>query len=363
MLLAALVSIWGALASAHEIRPAIMDVTVAEGRMTAAVDLNAEAILSGIDLSRYADTNEAPEAEAYDRLRALPPEALAEAVREGFARFAEGLRLEGAGPVALEGVEVVPEPEAELPRDTRVTLSAEAGAGGVRVGWAPAYGELIVRETGGAEGAFAGLLPTGALSPALGAAPPPLHEVLAQAVVSGFEHIVPKGLDHIVFVLGLFFYALRLRPLLWQVSAFTLAHTVTLALAATGRIPAPPAVVEPLIALSIAWVGVENVLFHREGRPITWTRIAVVFGFGLLHGMGFALVFADALVGQNFLLNLVGFNIGVELGQLSVLLAAFLLLGLPFGRRAFWRRYVAVPASCLVALTGLWWFLERTVLA
>ena len=336
-----------------------MDVTLGE-ELVAEVDLNAEAILAGIDLSQYADTNEAPEAEEYDRLRALPAEELVAAFGEGFARFAEGLRLEGAGAPRLVGAEVIEDLDPELARDTRVTIAAPLEGGPVRIGWAPGYGELIVREV--AEGGFAGIVPLGEMSPPLGP-DASFVETLLSAVVSGFEHIIPKGLDHIVFVLGLFFYSLRMRPLLWQVSAFTLAHTVTLALAATGTIPAPARIVEPLIALSIAWVGVENVFFHREGQPITWSRIAVVFGFGLLHGMGFALVFADAILGQNFWTNLVGFNIGVELGQLSVIAAAFALLALPFGRRPWWRRAVAVPASVLVAGVGLFWFLERTVLA
>ena len=350
---------WAGLAAAHEIRPAVMDVTL-DGEVTGVVDLNAEAILAGIDLSQYADTNEAPEAGDYDRLRALPAGQLAAAFEEGFAAFAGGLRLEGAGAPRLVSVEVTEEPNAELPRDTRVTFAAPLEAGAVRIGWAPAYGELIVREV--ADDGFAGIVPLGELSPALGAEAN-AAEAFASAVVSGFEHIIPKGLDHIVFVLGLFFYSLRWRPLLWQVSAFTVAHTVTLALAATGTIPSPASIVEPLIALSIVWIGIENIFFRREDGSITWTRIAVVFGFGLLHGMGFALVFADAILGANFWTNLVGFNVGVELGQLSVIAVAFLLLGLPFGRQGWWRRGVAVPASVVVAAIGLFWFLERTVLA
>src|SRR5690606_21600571 len=92
----------------------------------------------------------------------------------------------------------------------------------------------------------------------------------------GFAHIVPKGLDHILFVLGLFFFSMRMRPLLTQVTAFTLAHTVTLALATLKIVSVPPQIVEPLIAASIAWVAVENILWQK----LTPWRTLVVFGFG-----------------------------------------------------------------------------------
>ena len=105
----------------------------------------------------------------------------------------------------------------------------------------------------------------------------------------GFEHILPKGLDHILFVLALFLASTRLRPLLIQVSVFTVAHTVTLGLAAAGLTRAPGALIEPLIAVSIAYVAVEN-LFARD---MTRWRPFVVFGFGLFHGLGFASVLLD----------------------------------------------------------------------
>ncbi|MFN3144234.1 MAG: HupE/UreJ family protein [Paracoccaceae bacterium] len=172
----------------------------------------------------------------------------------------------------------------------------------------------------------------------------------------GFDHIVPKGLDHILFVLGLFFFSLKLRPLLYQVSAFTVAHTVTLALAILGLVRVPAAIVEPLIAASIAWIAVENILF-REMKP--W-RTAVVFGFGLLHGLGFASVLSD--IGLNparFVTGLIGFNVGVELGQIAVLAMAWGMLGIWFGKKPWWRARVAVPASLVIAATGAYWFVER----
>ena len=89
--------------------------------------------------------------------------------------------------------------------------------------------------------------------------------VFGRFIVSGFEHIIPKGLDHILFVLGLFFFSLRFGPLLWQVTAFTLAHTVTLALASLQIVSIPASIVEPLIAASIVYVAVENIFGGKVG--------------------------------------------------------------------------------------------------
>ncbi len=175
---------------------------------------------------------------------------------------------------------------------------------------------------------------------------------------AGIEHIIPKGLDHILFVLGLFFSGLVFRPLLWQVSAFTLAHTITLALAALGIVSAPGSIVEPMIALSIVWVAVENCLFTKATN---W-RPFIVFGFGLLHGLGFASVLSEyGLPKGNLVASLLAFNIGVEIGQLMVLIAAAALVWF-IRNKSWYRQRIQVPASMLIAVVGLFWFIERVFL-
>jgi hypothetical protein len=184
------------------------------------------------------------------------------------------------------------------------------------------------------------------------------HETARLYVRLGFEHILPRGLDHILFVLALFFASTRLKPLLIQISVFTVAHTITLGLAAAGWISAPGSFVEPLIAISIAFVAVENLL----AKELTPWRPLVVFGFGLFHGLGFASVLIDlGLPDEQFLTALVGFNIGVELGQISVVLAAWWLLRWWFSK-PWYRKRIAMPASFLIALTGLWWAFQRIFL-
>lgn len=172
----------------------------------------------------------------------------------------------------------------------------------------------------------------------------------------GFHHIVPEGQDHILFVLGLFLFSARLKPLLWQVSAFTVAHSITLGLALYGVVRLPSAITEPLIAASIVFVAVENI-FVKEIKP--W-RYAVVFCFGLVHGLGFASAFANVgLPRENFVTGLIGFNLGVECGQLTVIASAFLLVG-RFRDRPWYRRAIVIPASAVIALIGLFWTLQRT---
>jgi hydrogenase/urease accessory protein HupE len=185
---------------------------------------------------------------------------------------------------------------------------------------------------------------------------PGLIDVVSEYAGAGFDHIIPDGLDHILFVLGLFLFSARMRPLLWQVTMFTVAHTITLALATTGLIELPARVVEPLIALSIAYVGIEN-LWHRELHN---SRLWLVFGFGLLHGLGFASMLSDFGMPPNaFVSALISFNIGVELGQLAVIGLAYLTLGLWFGRRPYYRELVVIPGSVVISAVGLYWTWER----
>lgn len=180
----------------------------------------------------------------------------------------------------------------------------------------------------------------------------------------GVRHILPDGLDHILFVLAIFLASVRFRALVIQISAFTVAHTATLALAASGLITPSPAVVEPLIALTIGFVAVENLFF----KDMTKWRPAVVFGFGLVHGMGFAGFFGElGLPPGQFWSALISFNVGVEIGQLFVIAAAAIvgwtlrrMLNDPTGARQY-RRFVVLPGSALIGFVGFWWAVERII--
>ncbi|HEX4954826.1 MAG TPA: HupE/UreJ family protein [Thermoanaerobaculia bacterium] len=190
-----------------------------------------------------------------------------------------------------------------------------------------------------------------------GAAEEGAIETAGTYVKLGFEHILPAGIDHVLFVLGLFLLSTRWRPLLMQVTAFTLAHTVTLALATLGVVSLPSRLVETVIALSIAWVAIENVVFDQ---PKPW-RPALVFGFGLLHGLGFAGVLAELGLPEGQLWTaLLSFNVGVELGQLTVLALAFGATWAWRDKPWYWIR-VVVPASLAIAAVGLFWAVQRAM--
>ena len=187
-------------------------------------------------------------------------------------------------------------------------------------------------------------------------APPTTLEVIRSYAAFGFTHILPKGIDHILFVLGLFLLNAKWRSVLTQISAFTLAHTITLGLTMYGIVSLPARMVEPMIALSVAYIALENVL---TSELKSW-RVALVFSFGLLHGMGFAGVLKDVgLPRHEFLVALVAFNGGVEAGQLTIVVIAFAAVAYWRRNPLTYRRFITQPASVAIGLAGLYWTVQR----
>ncbi len=352
---------------AHEVRPAVADFTIGDGQLDITIRLNAEAILAGVNLSEVEDTNDSAQAADYDALRAMSDDGLQDAFQQAWPAFADGLTLR-AGEITLtpllRDVEVVPEDNIEVPRDTIVVIATPLPPGdtAVQIGWGSEFGTLVLRQSETVKEPFTGIIEPGALSPPLprdGSFEESGWQNFTRYLISGFDHIIPKGLDHILFVLGLFFFSMQMRPLLIQVSAFTVAHTITLALATLEIVNIPGSIVEPLIALSIVYVAVENVFARR----MTLWRPFVIFGFGLLHGLGFASVLGEfGLEPSRFIASLIAFNIGVEVGQLTVIAAAFLAVGLLFGQKEWYRARIAIPASLVIALIGAYWSFERVFL-
>ncbi|MGR3321992.1 MAG: HupE/UreJ family protein [Pseudooceanicola sp.] len=367
LVVCALVMLCGPRADAHEVLPAIADLSTEGGAVRIDLRLNAEALLAGIDLDGVSDTNETEGSDDYDALRQLPPDEITRRMTANWSELGQGITMAtGTGaaiPLTLDGVQSSEVGDASQPRPTRVMLSGPlpTGARQVTFGWGDGQGTLILRHVGVEDG-YSGYLDGGDTSPPIdiaGNAGQTGWDAFLSYIPVGFDHILPKGLDHILFVLGLFFLSPRIRPLLWQITAFTAAHTVTLALGALGWVTVPGAIVEPLIAASITFIAVENLLtsdLHRW-RPV------VVFGFGLLHGLGFASVLGEfGLPEGQFVPALLGFNIGVELGQLTVIALAFLAVGAWFGEKPWYRRAVAMPASIAIGAVGAFWFIERTML-
>lgn len=187
----------------------------------------------------------------------------------------------------------------------------------------------------------------------------PAEHVIWFYLKLGYTHILPEGFDHILFVVGLCLLSNKIKSILWQATAFTVAHSITLAMSMKSIVVAPSAVVEPIIALSILFVAVENLLL-TELKP--W-RIVLVFMFGLIHGMGFASSLNEIGLPRNkFLISILSFNVGVELGQISIILAVFLLIVRPFGKRVNYRKQIVYPLSIIIGLVALYWTVQRVFL-
>jgi len=353
------------LAHAHEISPSVSDLEINADTVTLELKLNLEAFVAGIDLQSLDNTDNTEEANDYDVYRAMEPEQLVGAFHLYWPEMAENLKLSAPEPLALELTDVIVPPlgDVELPRKSTIRLSAElpAGASSVTVAWPGDYGTLIVRQQG-VDSPYTGYIEGGGVTDPVyrsGTVERTAWQNFVYYIPVGFTHIIPKGLDHILFVLGLFFLATQFKPLILQISVFTLAHTITLLLGALGWVEVPASVVEPLIAASIVFVAVENLFTDSLRR---W-RTLLIFFFGLLHGLGFASVLGEfGLPTTQFIPALLGFNVGVEVGQLTVIAVAFFAISLWLRNHPNYRQWVVVPASLLIALTGGWWFFERVFL-
>ena len=250
----------------------------------------------------------------------------------------------------------------ELPKETgdwallttRIVADALPGPGELRAHWSEEEtAELIVTVGGGQDVQLLSAVGGSDMVLASLGSPPERFPILGW-IRMGFHHVLPLGYDHMLFMLGLFLLLPQWKPLMGQSLLFTISHSITLSLAVLGWISMPGKVVEILIAASIAWVGIENLFVHKLGRK----RLVLVFLFGLLHGLGFASVLKEKLgdIPQDkIVMPLFGFNVGVEIAQLTVLTCAFLVLW-PLRR---WTKQFKMAGSIFVACAGLFWMGER----
>ncbi len=350
----------------HEIRPAIVTVTIdlEHQRYDILVALNLEALIAGIG-DAHRDTDEAPESVRYNTLRRQGPDTLRDQFSSQSQRWLDGISLAfdmARSEPAIAEVSIPPTGDTSRARISSIRLIGAIPAGAMTMQWAygKSFGSNILRvKRDGHDPVEGGWLKEGQSSGEIalsGGSSTSTAATLLGYMRVGFVHIVPKGLDHILFVLGLYLLSTNWRPLVTQVTAFTVAHSITLALGLYGFVEISPRIVEPLIALSIVYVAVENILTAnlQPWRPF------VVFGFGLLHGLGFAGILQEVgLSPANYMIGLIGFNVGVEIGQLTVIAIAWLVSGVWFRHKAWYRRRVVWPASAAIALTGLFWTIER----
>lgn len=357
--------------SADVVKPALIEISmITTGEISIEIRASIEALLTGIN-GQYKNTQDAPSAEEYDVYRKMQADQLQSAF-EGFkTEFLSGIDLKlDESSVPLNIVEVkIPEPGyTKVPRISLIVLKGEADRNHHQLTWYyPArFGDHAtrVKQVDPQQEAWHWsdhqwirddvYTEPYALDQLF--TRQSLYSVVKTYVVAGFEHILPLGTDHILFVLGIFLLSTQIKPLLWQVTMFTLAHSITLSLSMLNIFSLPPRVVEPLIALSIAYVAVENVF-----RPqLHNSRLYIVFAFGLLHGLGFASVLSDfGMPKDDFALALVFFNVGIEFGQIAVIAIAWLALAVWFKSQQLYRQVVVVPLSLMISAVGLYWFWER----
>ncbi|MEZ5535094.1 MAG: HupE/UreJ family protein [Thiolinea sp.] len=359
------------VAVADVVKPALVEITAKSGgEVSIDIRTSIEAMLTGIN-AQYKNTQDAPQAAEYDALRVLEAEQL-QAVFEPFKpELLQQVWLKADGePVKLRvGLVDIPEPGyTKVPRASVIVLEGQVAPDTENLQWyyPAAFGDNAVRVRQVNEQKeqwhwsdwqwIRKDEPSQPFSLTEVFRQPSTPGVIWSYIEIGFTHIVPKGLDHILFIIGIFLFSSRLKPLFWQVTMFTIAHTITLGLSMNGVISLPASMVEPLIALSIAYVGVENIF----ARNLHNSRLFLVFGFGLLHGLGFASILSDfGMPDGAFALALISFNVGVELGQIAIILAGYLLLSGWFGMREWYRSVVILPGSLLISAIGFYWMLER----
>ena len=359
---------------ADVVKPALVEINVnSEKLISIEVRASIEALLTGIN-STYQNTQDAPNADEYDEFRQMPASELKVAFDAFKEKFIDSISLKAGNdalPLQIVTISIPPTGYTKVPRISVILLQTQLPASATSLQWyyPKRFGDNAVRLKQIDKGN--GLwhwsqwqwLRNDAESKPFSlteiVARQDILEVIATYIVLGFEHILPRGLDHILFILGLFLLSTHWRPLLWQVTMFTVAHTITLGLAMNNIVELPANIVEPLIALSIAYVGIENVLV----RHLHKSRLILVFVFGLVHGLGFASVLSDfGMPDTDFITALISFNVGVELGQIATILLAFILVGYWFKNQDRYRKTIVLPGSVFISVIGLYWFVDRLVI-
>ena len=357
--------------SADVVRPALIEISVyTRGDIEIEIRASIEALMTGIN-GRYSNTKDAPTADKYDEYRKMSSKELLIEFEAFKSNIIEGVdvKLDGQSiPLKMGSVEI-PEPGyTKVPRISVMYLSGKIDRNKKQLTWyyPEKFGDHAsrVRQVDEVEEKWH-WSDHQWIKQDRYTDPYPLDEIFTQQtflevfktyVNAGFQHILPLGLDHILFVLGIFLLSRVMKPLLWQVTMFTLAHSITLSLSMLDIVTLPSRVVEPLIALSIAYVAIENIF----GGDIKQRRLWIVFGFGLLHGLGFATMLSEfGMPKDGFITALISFNVGIEIGQLAVILMAYLALSIWFKNPQTYRKIIVIPLSILIAVVGLYWFWER----
>ena len=355
-------------AKADVVKPALVEVSIFKDKtIQVEIDLSLEAAMTGIG-TQYKNTQDAPNSDEYDVLRALEPEAL----RQKFSHFEQDFMQSFAlkvnqkpQPLMLSHVDIDIVGYKQRPRKSVLTYTGKLQAWPKTITWQydQIYGDNALRwqvyqvdEYNWSQWQW---LRDGEVSEIIDINhPEPLSKLerFSQFVGIGFDHVIPLGWDHILFIVGMALSSLLWRKLLVLVSLFTLAHTLTLGLAMYGLVEISPQIIEPLIAFSIAYVAIENLIIQQS----MIRQSLVIFFFGLIHGLGFATMLKEFEMTQDsFLTTLIGFNVGVEIAQVAIVLAVVAILLLMRKFSLNYRRLAIIPTSIIISIVGIWWGIER----
>ncbi len=360
----------GTLVQADVVKPALVEVSFfADKTVEIQIDLSLEAAMTGIG-TQYKKTTDAPTSKQYDELRALSSGELRKRFKDFEAEFLGSFNFKVNGKIqalSLSHAKIDIIGYKKRPRKTILTYQAQLGEWPLELSWqyGKLYGDSALRwqvyqkdEYNWSQWQW---LRDGKPSGLIDINNPQVLSTTQhfyQFTGIGFDHVIPLGWDHILFIVGMALSSLLWRKLLLLVTTFTLAHTLTLGLAMIGTIDVSAKIVEPLIAFSIAYVAIENLMTHQSIKR----KSIIVFLFGLIHGLGFASMLKEfKMAPDSFTTTLIGFNVGVELAQLLIVLGV--VSGLLILRRLKlnYRQLAVIPISIVIALIGIWWGIERLI--
>ncbi|MDA7832447.1 HupE/UreJ family protein [Candidatus Pelagibacter sp.] len=352
---------------AHELRPAIANLNIYEKdniiNATLSIQLNLEAIIAEINMN-HSDTKESKESDQYENLRTMSAVELLKKFNSKIKTLQNKIYLTSSNTnysLVLLNVDIPEVGNTDMIRDTIIKFDIkDIKDEDLKFSWEKNLGSIILRvNSKDNKDLYSKLVESGEESDWFSISnkrEESLVDNIKSYIQLGFKHIIPKGLDHILFVLALFLLSSRIKPLVLQISIFTLAHTITLFLGVLDIIKIPPIIVEPIIALSICFIAIEN-LFTENLKKM---RPYIIFIFGLLHGLGFAGILNEIGISDGlFISSLISFNIGVELGQISVILLSYIFISLLFKNKFWYRDRITKPLSLVIALIGFYLFFER----
>jgi len=353
---------------ADVVKPALVEISFYENKTAeVSIDLSLEAAMTGIG-TRYKNTTDAPTSAQYDELRALSSKALRARFKEFESEFLNRLMFKVNGQtqaLMLTNAKIDIIGYKKRPRKTVLTYQIQLSEWPTVMSWqyGKVYGDSALRwqmykkdEYNWSQwqwlrdGSPSGVIDIN--HPKSGSA----FERFVEFTGIGFDHVIPLGWDHILFIVGMALSSLLWRRLLLLVTTFTVAHTITLGLAMVGVVEISAQIIEPLIAFSIAYVAIENLLTHQSIRR----KSIVVFFFGLIHGLGFATMLREfEMTPDSFLMTLIGFNVGVELAQVVIVFGVVSVLLVLRALKLNYRQLMVIPISIIISIIGIWWGIER----